>query len=53
VQPIHTILRAGGQAAVVLPDPDILANEIIENIEASLKNLREVLGIVNGKNSSE
>ena len=36
-----------------LPDPDILANEIIGNIEASLENFREVLGIVNGNNSPE
>ena len=36
-----------------LPDPDILASEIIENIEASLENFREVLGIVNGNRSSE
>jgi type I restriction enzyme M protein len=35
-----------------LPDPDILANEIIENVEASLENFREVLGIVNGNNNS-
>jgi Type I restriction-modification system methyltransferase subunit len=30
-----------------LPDPDILANEIIENIEASLESFREVMQIVN------
>lgn len=29
-----------------LPDPDILANEIIENIEAGLASFREVAGIV-------
>ncbi|QLC51309.1 SAM-dependent DNA methyltransferase [Methanolobus zinderi] len=31
-----------------LPDPDVLANEIVENIEASLESFREVLGIING-----
>lgn len=29
-----------------LPDPDVLANEIIENIEAGLESFREVVGIV-------
>ena len=29
-----------------LPDPDILANEIIENMEAGLESFREVAGIV-------
>jgi type I restriction enzyme M protein len=29
-----------------LPDPDVLANEIIENIEAGLESFREVAGIV-------
>ena len=31
-----------------LPDPDVLANEIVENIEASLESFKEVLQIVNG-----
>ncbi len=30
-----------------LPDPDILASEIIENIEASLESFREIMLIVN------
>ncbi len=29
-----------------LPDPDILANEIIENIEAGLESFREIMGVV-------
>ena len=29
-----------------LPDPDILANEIIENIEAGLESFRKILGVV-------
>jgi type I restriction enzyme M protein len=29
-----------------LPDPDILANEIIENIEAGLASFREVAGVL-------
>lgn len=29
-----------------LPDPDILASEIVENLEAALESLREVLGVV-------
>ncbi|WP_094227713.1 type I restriction-modification system subunit M [Methanolobus psychrotolerans] len=35
-----------------LPDPDILANEIIENIEASLESFREVMEIVNGNGNN-
>jgi type I restriction enzyme M protein len=31
-----------------LPGPDVLANEIVENIEASLESFREVLDIING-----
>ena len=31
-----------------LPDPDILANEIIENIEASLESFREIMATING-----
>lgn len=31
-----------------LPDPDILANEIVENIEAALEGFREIADIVNG-----
>lgn len=29
-----------------LPDPDVLANEIIENLEAGLESFREIVGIV-------
>ena len=32
-----------------LPDPDLLASEIIENIEAGLESFREILTVVNGK----
>jgi len=35
-----------------LPDPDILANEIIENLEAGLESFREVMETINGKNGS-
>lgn len=31
-----------------LPDPDVLANEIVENIEAALESFREIADIVNG-----
>lgn len=31
-----------------LPDPDILANEIIENIEAGLESFKEVMVTING-----
>lgn len=31
-----------------LPDPDIIANDIIENIEASLESFREVMATLNG-----
>lgn len=31
-----------------LPDPDILANEIIENIEAGLESFKEIVGTLNG-----
>jgi len=30
-----------------LPDPDILANEIIENIEAGLESFKEIMGAIN------
>ena len=32
-----------------LPDPDILANEIIENIEASLQSFKEIMETINGE----
>ncbi|MGN9162995.1 type I restriction-modification system subunit M [Clostridium sulfidigenes] len=32
-----------------LPDPDILANEIIENIEAGLESFKEIMATLNGK----
>jgi type I restriction enzyme M protein len=32
-----------------LPDPDILANEIIENLEAGLESFKEVMETINGK----
>lgn len=31
-----------------LPDPDVLANDIIENIEASLESFKEIMGTLNG-----
>jgi type I restriction enzyme M protein len=31
-----------------LPDPDILANEIIENMEASLQSFKEIMATING-----
>jgi len=31
-----------------LPDPDILANEIIENIESGLNSFRETMEAING-----
>lgn len=33
-----------------LPDPDILANEIIENIESGLNSFREIMETINGNN---
>ena len=32
-----------------LPDPDVLAGEIIENIEAGLESFREIMDVINGK----
>lgn len=32
-----------------LPDPDILANEIIENIESGLNSFREIMEAINGE----
>lgn len=32
-----------------LPEPDILAQEIIENLEAGLNSFREIVGSLNGK----
>jgi type I restriction enzyme M protein len=31
-----------------LPDPDILASEIIDNIEAGLESFKEILETING-----
>lgn len=31
-----------------LPDPDVLANDIIENIEASLESFKEIMATLNG-----
>ncbi len=31
-----------------LPDPDVLANEIIENMEASLASFKEIMLTING-----
>jgi len=31
-----------------LPDPDILANEIIENIESGLNSFRAIMETING-----
>ena len=36
-----------------LPDPDILANEIIENIEAGLESFKEIMVTINGINEEE
>ncbi len=32
-----------------LPDPDILANEIIENIESGLNSFKEIMETINGQ----
>nr|WP_226990732.1 hypothetical protein [Methanosarcina acetivorans] len=32
-----------------LPDPDILENEIIENMEASLASFKEIMATSNGE----
>ena len=32
-----------------LPDPDILANEIMENIEAGLGSFQALMGTLNGE----
>ncbi|MBN2643627.1 MAG: hypothetical protein JXR78_18395 [Victivallales bacterium] len=32
-----------------LPDPDILADEIIENLEAGLESFREIMETINGQ----
>jgi len=32
-----------------LPDPDILANEIVENLEAGLDSFRKIIQSLNGK----
>ncbi len=34
-----------------LPDPDVLANEIIENIEAGLNSFKEIMATINGDES--
>ena len=32
-----------------LPDPDILANDIIENLEAAVESFKEIMTSINGK----
>ena len=32
-----------------LPDPDVLAGDIIENLEAGLESFREIMLTINGK----
>lgn len=32
-----------------LPEPDILANEIIENVEAGLESFREIVETIDGE----
>ena len=32
-----------------LPDPDVLAGDIIENLEAGLESFREIMASINGK----
>ncbi len=32
-----------------LPDPDILANDIIENLEAAVESFKEIMVTINGK----
>ena len=32
-----------------LPDPDVLAEEIIENLEAGIEGFREIMATLNGK----
>jgi type I restriction enzyme M protein len=36
-----------------LPDPDILANEIIENMEASLASFKEIMLTINGESEQQ
>ncbi len=33
-----------------LPDPDVLAEEIIENLESGLKCFREIVMVINERN---
>ena len=32
-----------------LPDPDLLANDIIENLESAVESFKEILVTINGK----
>ncbi len=34
-----------------LPDPDILANDIIENLESVVESFKEIMGAINDKES--
>jgi len=34
-----------------LPDPDVLANEIIENLESGLNSFKEIMGTINQNNN--
>jgi type I restriction enzyme M protein len=32
-----------------LPDPDVLANDIIENLEAGIESFKEIMATINAK----
>jgi type I restriction enzyme M protein len=32
-----------------LPDPDLLANDIIENLESAVESFKEIMVVINGK----
>lgn len=35
--------------ACVRPDPDVLAEDIIENLEAAVSSFKEIMATINGK----
>ena len=40
------------EASDNLPDPDVIAQEIVEDLEAALEQFREIVGDLGGKSAS-
>lgn len=46
---IHFTLKKNPLKFDDLPDPDVLANDIIENLEAGIESFKEIMGAINNR----